>query len=157
MRVYKRPVPADKDPFKNPMIKSNGYTINGLGLVLSWLWLFVNDKKKTSRISKPKNCLARFSLIKLIEYAPIITAGKPIIIPSLKSLWDGLLFSKNFSEAPKPNKTVETLWVARATGKEISKRRRIAGSWIIPAPPPEKAEKRFDKKDIKRRKKYSKV
>ena len=58
----------------------------------------------------------------------MITAGKPIIMPSLKSLCDGLLFSKNFSEAPKPNNTVEILCVARATGKEISKRRRIAGS-----------------------------
>ena len=87
----------------------------------------------------------------------MITAGKPIIMPSFNSLWDGLVFSKNFNVAPKPNKTVEILWVARATGKEISKSRSIAGSWIIPAPPPENAEKRFDKKDIKRRERYSKV
>ena len=87
----------------------------------------------------------------------MITAGKPIIMPSFRSLRDGLLFSKNFNVAPKPNKTVDILWVASATGKEISKSRRIAGNWIIPAPPPEKAEKRFDKKDIKRRERYSKV
>ncbi len=66
------------------------------------------------------------------------------------------MVSKNFSVAPSPNRTVDILCVARATGKEISNRRRTAGNCIIPAPPPEKAEKRLDRKDITRRKRYSK-
>ena len=85
--------------------------------------------------------------MKLIDNAPIITAGKPIIRPSLINLFLGLLFSKNFREAPNPRRTVEILWVANATGKVISKRSNIAGNCIIPAPPPEKAENKLEKKD----------
>ena len=49
-----------------------------------------------------------------------------------------------------PRSTVEILCVAKATGNEISKSNNIAGSCIIPAPPPEKAEKRLETKDIKK-------
>ena len=86
-----------------------------------------------------------------------MTAGKPTIRPSLKILLSGLFFSKNFKEAPMPRRTVEILCVAKATGNEISKSNNIAGSCIIPAPPPEKAEKRLETKDIKRSNAYSKI
>ena len=82
-----------------------------------------------------------------MEYAPIITAGKPIKIPSLINFFSGISFSKNFKEAPIPKSTVEILCVAKATGKVISNRSNIAGSWTIPAPPPENAENRFEKND----------
>ena len=56
-----------------------------------------------------------------------------------------------------PRSTVEILCVAKATGNEISKSNSIAGSCINPAPPPEKAEKRLEIKDMKRSNAYSKI
>jgi hypothetical protein len=120
------------------------------------LLFFIIDRIKTPSISIPSIFLARSSAKYCIEKAPIITAGKPTINPSIRILLSGLFFSKNLIDAPTPNKTVETLCVAKATGKLISYSNRIAGNCIIPAPPPENAENKFDKKEIKNNRIYSK-
>ena len=46
-------------------------------------------------------------------------------------------------EAPKPNATLATLWVAKAFEKGKPKNKR-AGSCIKPAPPPDNAEMKLE-------------
>ena len=50
-------------------------------------------------------------------------------------------------DAPKPSATLATLCVANALEKGKPKNKR-AGSCINPAPPPDKAEIKLEKKDI---------
>ena len=51
---------------------------------------------------------------------------------------------KNLNDAPMPSATVATLCVDNAVIKEVLNINSIAGSCIIPAPPPENAENKLD-------------
>jgi len=132
-------------------MKRKIYEIIGEAVSFFSFIVFEKDKMNTIKINIPRSFLAITSSMKLIEYAPIMTPGKPIKIPSFINFFSGLFFSKNFNEAPIPRSTVEILCVANATGKVISNSSNIAGSCIIPAPPPEKAENKFDKKETTNR------
>ena len=78
-------------------------------LLLMFPVRFINDNRNTISIKIPSSFLARPSSIELIEYAPRITAGRPTMIPSSNIFLLGMFFSKNFRDAPKPKRTVETL------------------------------------------------
>ena len=74
--------------------------------------------------------------------APSTTPGRPaprMISEKRRSRCDSF---RCLSVAPSPSATLATLWVASATPNG-SPRKISMGNWISPAPPPDRAEKKF--------------
>ena len=84
-----------------------------------------------------------------------MTPGPPINSDSKKNFLSILFSLRNLNEAPNPSATVAILCVASAVTNDKLKSSSMAGNWIIPAPPPEKAENKLDIKDIKNNDKCS--
>ena len=90
----------------------------------------------------PREIVAKLSGIISTIFEPKQTPGIPQESIRTVNLVPNVLCLKCLKPAPNPSATLANLWVARATGNGSPKRIR-AGNWINPAPPPEKAERKF--------------
>jgi hypothetical protein len=93
-------------------------------------------------VSTPSARVAARSGICRMVTAPSTTPGSPaprMISEKRRSRCEVFMCRR---VAPRPSATLATLWVASATPNG-SPRKISMGNWTSPAPPPDKAEKKF--------------
>ena len=155
--VTNKPVPEERYPLRKPIKNKPKQHIKirklVKGLVTKELprFFLLKEYNEIHKVNNPSKLVENSVDKEVAICAPNKTPGIPAARIIMEKLFLIFPFLKWGIEAPIPKATLATLWVANAPEKGSPKNKR-AGNWIKPAPPPDKADKKLEKKETNPRK-----